>query len=86
MKVKDLINQLQQLPEDQLVILRKDAEGNSHSPLSGIDGACIYIKDNTWSGDVYSLDWSADDAGMSEEEWAKEKAFGVPCVVLSPIN
>ena len=66
------------------VVMQKDAEGNGYSPLSGADPA-IYVPDSTYSGEVYSLDWSADDCCMDEEEW-KEMRANSKCIVLYPIN
>jgi len=44
-----------------------------------------YVPDSTWSGDVYSMDWSAKDACMDDDEWAEIQAKP-RCVVLYPIN
>ena len=85
MKVKELIEILSNVNQESEVILQKDAEGNGYSPLRGADDDAVYIPDSTWSGDVYSMDWSADDAAMDEEEWAEIKA-NPRCVVLYPIN
>ena len=86
MNVLELINLLNDLPPELEVILQKDSEGNGYSPLEGVDGECIYIKDSTWSGDIYSLDWSADDADMDEKEWKKFKKDNKKVVVLWPNN
>lgn len=85
MKVKELIEVLSSLNQESEVILQKDAEGNGFSPLRGADGDAVYIPDSTWSGDVYSLDWSAEDACMGKEEWKQIKKMP-RCVVLYPIN
>ena len=85
MKVKELIKQLERENPESEVILQKDAEGNSYSPLSDVDGNAVYIPDSTWHGDVYSLEWSADDACMTDEEWAEINAKP-HCVVLAPVN
>lgn len=85
MKVKDLINALSSIDPDVEVILQKDAEGNGYSPLRGADSEAVYIADSTWSGEVFSTDWSADDACMNEEEWNEIKAKS-RCVVLYPVN
>ena len=75
---------LSNLPDDMEVILQKDAEGNGYSPLKGVDVA-VYVPNSTWSGDVYSLLWSASECCMSEEEWMTVK--NKPrCVVFAPIN
>ena len=86
MKVLELINLLNELPPELDVILQKDSEGNGFSPLQGVDGNCIYVADNTWSGDVYSTDWSADDADMDEKEWRDFKKDHQKVVVLYSVN
>lgn len=85
MKVKDLIRELQLIDPELDVIIQKDSEGNGYSPIAGTDENCIYIAETTWYGDVYDSTWTADDADMGEEEWAKilEKPR---CVVLYPVN
>lgn len=85
MKVKELIEELKLLDPESEVILQKDSEGNGYSPLEGVDGDAVYIPENTWSGDVYSTNWSADDADMEEDEW--QEILAKPrCVILHPVN
>ncbi len=85
MKVKELIRLLERENPESEVIIQKDAEGNGYSPLSEVDGNAVYIPESTWSGNVYSLEWSADDACMTDEEWA-EINKKLHCVVLAPVN
>lgn len=85
MKVSELIAELSALPPDAEVILQKDAEGNGYSPLHAVDGAAIYVPESTWSGDVYSTDWTAEDADMDADEWAG-LLKNPRCVVLAPVN
>jgi hypothetical protein len=85
MKVKELLAALAEADPEAEVILQKDAEGNGYSPLEGADLNAVYVPDSTWSGDVYSMDWTADDACMTKAEWAKI-AKKPRCVVLSPVN
>lgn len=85
MKVKELIAELSAMDPESEVILQKDAEGNGYSPLSGADGEAVYVAENTWSGEVYSLEYSADDNCMADDYWEKLKA-GPKCVVLFPVN
>lgn len=49
MKVSELIEFLRWEPQDALVVMSKDQEGNSYSPLSS---GCLgsYEAANTWSG------------------------------------
>jgi len=84
--VKELIEELKDMPQDAEIIMQKDAEGNGYSPLSVVDLDAIYVPDSTWSGDVYSLDWTAGDCCLDEEEWEEMKANHPRCVVLAPIN
>jgi hypothetical protein len=84
-KVKQLIKLLSSFDPNADVILQKDSEGNGYSPLSGADHDAVYVADETWSGSVYSTSWTAGDACMDEDEWArlmKRKR----CVVLFPVN
>lgn len=85
MKVKDLIRELQLLDPELEVIVQKDSEGNGYSPLAGTDENCIYVAETTWSGEVYDSTWTAEDADMSEDEWAK-MLKNPRCVVLYPVN
>ena len=85
MKVKELLEVLAGVDPEAEVILQKDAEGNGYSPLHVADPDAVYVSDCTWSGDVYSMEWSADDACKTEEEWNTIKAMP-RCVVLAPVN
>lgn len=85
MKIKELIERLQALDPEMQVIMQGDAEGNSYSPLEGVDENCVYIADTTWSGIVYNTTWTPDDADMSQEEWAETLAKP-KCLVLYPVN
>ena len=67
------------------VILQKDSEGNGYSPLAGTDCEAIYIPENTYSGDVYSTEWSAEDADMDEDQWDELKSKP-KALILYPIN
>jgi len=90
MKLKDLKKKLNALPiemDEHEIILQKDAEGNGYSPLSDIDDEAIYVPDSTYSGDVYILEYSAEDNCMTEEEWKNLKEDKTKrCIVLCPIN
>jgi len=90
MKVFELIEKLTNLPNEFRycdVILQKDSEGNGYSPLVDIDADAIYNPDTTYSGEVFSTEWSAEDAGFdSEEEWEEYKRSHKRAVVLFPVN
>jgi len=85
MNVKELKESIKDLPDDMEVILQKDAEGNGYSPLWGADSDAVYIPETTWYGNVYSMDWSADDACMEEKEWEELKKKP-RALILHPIN
>lgn len=55
--VAELRARLDAFPDEAIVVLAKDAEGNSHSPLrpEAID-AVLYYPESTWSGWVYGAD------------------------------
>jgi len=87
MTVSELIEVLKGLPSESEVILQKDAEGNGYSPLDVVDGEAIYMPLTAWSGEVMSVNWSAEDACYeSEEEWEQFKASRPRCCVLVPVN
>jgi len=86
MKVKDLIKQLSEMDPELDVIMQKDAEGNGYSPCAGADNDAIYVAETTWSGEVWTPSWSAEDADMEEDEWDEFKQKHPRCVVLYPIN
>lgn len=79
MTVAQVREALKDLPDDTLVVMSKDAEGNSHSPLEDMwEGR--YAAETTWYGDVYSTDDDDDD------EWGGCPDNAVPAVVLVPVN
>lgn len=55
MKVKHLIKTLQKEDPEMLIVMSKDGEGNSFSPLADI-GDGFYVAESTWSGDLYCED------------------------------
>lgn len=85
MTVKELKEAIANLPDEMEVVLQKDSEGNGYSPLAGADHDAVYIPDSTWSGDVYSMEWTADDACMSDEEWEEIKSKP-RTLILYPVN
>jgi hypothetical protein len=82
MTVRELRVLLANENADSVMIIQKDAEGNSYSPLSGLDGNAGYEAETASSGSVgvarltpvlQRAGFAADDLGS-----------GVPCVVLYP--
>ncbi len=78
--VKELIEILSSLPEDSVVVLQKDSEGNGYSPLAGGEAA-KYLPETTCNGEVPC---SEDIEGGEYEE--EDIAKMLNCVVLWPIN
>jgi hypothetical protein len=70
--VHELIRYLSRLDPDTKVIIAKDAEGNSYSPLAEVDSG-KYVPETEWSGDFYS-------------EYSDECVDGERCLVLFPAN
>ena len=86
MNVGDLKTLLEGWPEELLVVMSSDGEGNQHSPLADI-GEMRYMADSTYSGDTYHThEWiqAHKDWGYTEEDEAPDDA--VPCVCLWPTN
>jgi hypothetical protein len=85
MTVRELKEVIASLPDEMEVVLQRDSEGNGYSPLSGVDPDAVYISETRWYGDVYSMDWTAEEACMTEEEW--EEIKGKPrTLILYPVN
>lgn len=85
MTVKELKEEIANFSDDMEVILQKDAEGNGYSPLWEVDPDAVYIPETTWYGHVYSMDWTADDADMEDEEWEEIKKKP-RALILHPVN
>lgn len=86
MRSHELAKLLLEKPDVEL-ICQKDSEGNGYSPLSGVDFNVMYVPEQTWYGECYDADWSAEDAGMEEDEWeALKKEHLNKYAVLYPVN
>lgn len=86
MTVKDLREELAGLPDEMIVVMAKDGEGNGFSPLADVDGENkAYQADTTWSGEVGIKKLTPeliDDGGYSEDDVVE----GQDCLVLWPTN
>lgn len=83
MTVSELIEKLAGFDGSRLVVMSKDAEGNSYSPLSDFSTGA-YAAESTWSGEV-GLEALTDESradGYSEEDVVD----GVSALVLWPVN
>jgi hypothetical protein len=88
MTINELIGQLQQaidngVPPDTIVLMACDSEGNSYAPPVAIDLYAVYKVDGK-EHQIFDRNWSADDTGMSEEQWSDLKANGPRAVVVFP--
>ena len=66
MTKKDLIEALVDVPDDFVVILSSDSEGNNYSPLAGYDKV-MYVPENSYSGEIYDKE-STDDMDIDYVE------------------
>jgi len=85
MKVKKLIEILKKCDPERIVILSKDEEGNSFSPLSTVQMKnCNYNPITTWYGEVGFEYLTAGDkkAGYNESNIIK----GKKAILLWPVN
>ena len=85
MTVEELITELLLENPKAQVIIQQDSEGNSYSPCSDIYGNCHYVAENLVAGDIYDLDYTAEEQEMSEEEWADMKS-NKNAVVFAPMR
>jgi hypothetical protein len=76
MTVGELRRILEELDSSLTIVLQKDAEGNSYSPLADT-WTGHYVPLSTWSGEAYdSQEEAQDDTGDD----------GVSALVLVPVN
>lgn len=91
MNIAELREILAVLPENALVVMSKDAEGNNFSPLSSYSDDLRYNANSTWSGEVTSEENCAEhraDYGLKGpcDHTDCRYGEGVPAVVLWPVN
>lgn len=80
MTVKELKALLADQPDERLVILSKDSEGNGFSPLAEVAEG-MYVPYSTWSGEVYPTpEQILADSFLTEEDEAPEEATHVICL------
>lgn len=77
--VGELREALQNLDGDMEVILQKDPEGNGYDKLYSVDPDCIFVR-----GEMYPLEYSAEENDLEEDEWEELKRTQPRCVVLAP--
>ena len=69
MKVKDLKAALSGFDDEDIVVLAKDGEGNSFSPLADVE-ASLYSPDNSYRGETSARELTAEMVvrGFGEED------------------
>jgi hypothetical protein len=78
MKVADLIKQLAKLPQDMELIVSGDPEGNSYSPIGGVEleDGIYYVPGRRGGGDIWF-----EDPGLG---MGTKPANAVPAIILWP--
>lgn len=91
MTVNQLIRELQKLPKEMgncQVIMSKDAEGNSYSPMAQINDDC-YCKASKhyYIDSIYTDSFTYEENGFeTQEEWDEFKLGMDRIVVVYPTN
>jgi hypothetical protein len=67
MRVKELIELLQQEDPERLVIVSKDGEGNGFSPMIQEFSVGFYEADSTWSGEFRTGEPDPEDEDEEKE-------------------
>jgi hypothetical protein len=82
--VKEWIEILKKENPNALVVLSKDGEGNSYSPLDSIDVG-VYVENNHWSGEVFPKEITEDmrKAGFTNED-LYDGLDGIDALILYP--
>lgn len=86
--VEDMIKELKKCNPKDVVIIQKDAEGNSYSPLSDIEIGDVYVPETTWYGERYLSELTPEllAKGYSDDDTWTDKDTCENAVYLVPIN
>lgn len=74
MKIKELVEELQKLPQDLDIVIATDEEGNGFHHFSGL-GFCEIVEDG-WSPEVNFFVYD-EDGDETEEEFTAENATAI---------
>ena len=80
MKVKELIQILEEMSPEREVFLSSDDEGNSYRKLDSYSDNSLLADDDEIY--MYDLDWSAGDCCMDDDEWESFKQTASRVVIL----
>lgn len=72
------------LPEDTVVVVAKDGEGNDFSPLDELQEG-MYLVETTWSGEHYMTE-EQRQAHKHPDDYSEAPEEAVRAVVLWPVN
>jgi hypothetical protein len=78
------LGELGHLPDETLVVLAKDAEGNHFSPFYEVDRG-MYLAETTWSGERYMTE-EQRQAQQRPDDWYPAPEGAVSAVFLWPVN
>ena len=84
MTVGELKKQLEEMNDDDIIVMSKNAEGNNFSPLVEI-GFDLYLADSAWSGEIRPREFDKEYF-IDREEYEEVKKEAVKCVTLWPTN
>lgn len=82
MTVQELIEVLRAFPATMPVVMSKDSEGNSHSPLAEA-AETMYLANSTWSRETYPTHEeivAGAESGYTDEDEAPDRAVRAVCL------
>lgn len=79
--VKSLKEVLAGLPDDMEVVVQRDSEGNGYNNAYHADPDCVWDPDGE---SILSLNYSAADNCMEEEDWETLKKTAPRVLVIAP--
>lgn len=90
MNVGELKALLENLPDEMMIVMSSDSEGNNYSPLDFAYEDEYYIADSSYSGEMAMAesDWESEKDyvdGETYQEYLKESG-AVQCLLLVPVN
>lgn len=84
MNVKELKAKLDGLPDDMVIYVSSDSEGNRYTTLDFVDPTGMVMDDDGYTACIVSTDWTADEAMEDEADWELMKLKCEKCVVFYP--
>ena len=73
MKVKDLKEVIENLPDDMEVIVQGAGQYSYAAPLAHTDSNTIYRRSQSWCGNVHNVDLSAEEVPYFADAWEDMK-------------